>query len=290
MHSTSSSPVEAVADLHKRGNRRSRGAWELYEGHRARLTESLLALAPAHGQGRLVLLGAGNANDVDLESLCARYAAIQLVDLDDDAVAAARERLPAARKPQVTIGPCVDLTGMLADADRWARRALDPEARSELIDEASRQAVAALPLAAADVVASCCTLTQLSWSLAAALGADHPALPRLRAALVATHVRTLAALLRPDGVALLASDLFSSEEYPLDELPPDVDLRLVLARAIEDGRYFAGANPHVLDDVLMNDPVARAAFEPARWLPPWLWRVRPDQLFLVFALILRRAS
>ena len=54
--------------------------------HRARLTREIAERAPASGRGRLCLLGAGNANDVDLELLAKRFAEVHLVDLDRDAV------------------------------------------------------------------------------------------------------------------------------------------------------------------------------------------------------------
>src|SRR5262249_23472725 len=45
-----------------------------FDEHRARLTREIGARAPAGGGGRLCLLGAGNAHDVDLGQLAARFA------------------------------------------------------------------------------------------------------------------------------------------------------------------------------------------------------------------------
>jgi hypothetical protein len=52
--------------------------------HRGRLTREIAERAPAHGRGRLCLLGAGNANDVDLAALAARFAEIHLCDIDPE--------------------------------------------------------------------------------------------------------------------------------------------------------------------------------------------------------------
>ncbi len=68
------------------------------------------------GRGRLCLLGAGNANDVDLNALAARFGEIHLVDIDPDAVARAVARLPPGG-PQMIPTP-VDACGII-----WGRRA-----------------------------------------------------------------------------------------------------------------------------------------------------------------------
>src|SRR5207237_2905964 len=58
-----------------------------------------------------------------------------------------------------------------------------------------------------DVVASTCLLSQLSFGAGQALGADHPALPAVRSALLTTQLRTLATLTRNRGSGFLVNDV-----------------------------------------------------------------------------------
>src|SRR5882672_99502 len=82
-------------------NQDTRDLWERYRGHRERVTAAILALAPggsAARGGRLCLLGAGNANDLDLEALAARFDEVHLVDIDSAALARTTGRQsPAVR-------------------------------------------------------------------------------------------------------------------------------------------------------------------------------------------------
>jgi hypothetical protein len=98
----------------------------------------------------------------------------------------------------------------------------------------------------------------------------------------------MAALARAGGRALLVTDVVSTESYPLDELPPGTDLGAVLDLVITESRFFAGANPRTLGQVLRKDPVLAEAFGPAERLPPWLWEGRLGRTYLVYALSLPR--
>src|SRR6185369_599397 len=83
--------LPAFVEIHARNNRATSGLWDLYAEHRARLSALVAAHAPARG-GRVCVLGAGNANDLDLELLAARFSEVHLVDVDAHAVGRARAR------------------------------------------------------------------------------------------------------------------------------------------------------------------------------------------------------
>lgn len=281
------SALQRATQAHAEGNALIKDGWELYAAHREQLMRVLLDAAPAQ-PGRVVLLGAGYCNDVDLESLGERFSTIHLVDIDADALAGARERAPAALRPRIVLHAPVDLTGLLAALDGWKGGAPSAKALEAAIAEGAAIATRGLPVGEADLVASCCVLTQLSWCLALNLGEQHPALPELRRALMVIHGRTLASLTRPGGTALVATDVISSDRYPLEDLPPDTDLAAVLDQVIVESRYYAGANPRLLGQVLRKDPVLAQAFAPARKLAPWLWPGRLERTYLVYALSLAR--
>jgi hypothetical protein len=305
----SSSSLVRVTQLHAHGNQRSRDDWELYRGHRERLTATIVRLrgemAGPEGEPTLVLLGAGNCNDVDLPILAGAFGQIHLVDIDGGAIERARQRQPAEIRGRIVTHAGVDLTGLLPRLDRWKSRLPDPATLEQAVAEGAAEIAARLPAGRADVAVSCCLMSQLGWSLDAALA--HPTAPArdrgapaddpdaggasldLRLATIAVHLRTLAALCRSGGAALLASDIVSSDLYPLDELPPEADLKALAAELIPQQQVvYAGANPLLVSRILRRDPVARAAFGPVTVLDPWLWSGQFERIYLVYPQLLRR--
>src|SRR5262245_25844709 len=134
--------AEAIAEQ-VAANQSGLGHEASFAEHRARLTRELLERAPAGGVGRLCLLGAGNANDVDLGALASAFAEVHLVDIDAASVARARARVPGPAQERLLLHAPVDASGLFADIERWARARLPP-AVSALAGE--------LPTAVAHVV------------------------------------------------------------------------------------------------------------------------------------------
>jgi hypothetical protein len=306
-----SSSSARVRQMHAQGNQRSRDDWDLYGGHRARLTGTLCALGDRLGlaadDSRLVLLGAGNCNDVELPVLAGRFGTIHLVDIDGAAIERARQRQPAELRGRIQLHGGVDLTGLLDRLDRWRSRPPDGAALEQATGDGVAAIVGApgLPVGRADLAVSCCLMSQLGWSLEAALTgasdggarggapADDPEAEvvslELRLAMIAVHLRTLAALARPGGAALLASDIVSSDLYPIDELPADADLKALAAELIAQQQVvYAGANPLLVSRVLRRDAVLKPAFAPVEVLDPWLWTGQFDRIYLVYPQLLRR--
>src|SRR5260221_14486189 len=97
------------------GNRDKRDHWDLFRGHRQRVTAEILALAPGGNDargGRLCLLGAGNANDLDLVSLAARFDEVHLVDIDPSALLRATGRQSSGVQAKLRCHAPVDLSGV----------------------------------------------------------------------------------------------------------------------------------------------------------------------------------
>lgn len=285
-----------VADLHRRGNREAKGDWTLYAEHRARLTALITEAAgqSAAPAGPLCLLGAGNCNDVDLESLAATFAEIHLVDIDPAALARARERLAPGVRERVVLHGGIDLTGMLGHLDVWKGRAPDAATMAGAVDRGVAEICRGLPVGRCRVAVSCCLMSQLGWSLETGLGEGQSggaATVELRLATIAVHLRTLAHLCHAQGMAVLANDIVSSELYPLDELPPDVDLRDLADRLVSEQQVvFAGANPLLIGRVLRRDPFLRTAFSQNTMADPWIWHGRLELAYLVYPQVLRRAT
>src|ERR1043165_130674 len=93
----------AIADQ-GRSNRSAAGHVHHFQGHRERMTQEIVSRRPPAGApARLCLLGAGNANDVDLAALAEVFDEIHLVDIDPDALAAARRRVPPTVAARLTL-------------------------------------------------------------------------------------------------------------------------------------------------------------------------------------------
>jgi hypothetical protein len=260
------------------------GDWALYADHRARFTEGVLSSASQPG-GRLCLLGAGHCNDVDLERLAETFSEIHLVDIDSAALvgAVARQR-PSVRACLHRHAP-VDLSGMSKRLKKWKTMAPTPAGLEASLASALPAIVASLP-GPFDVVASACVLTQMSFHLRDVLGENHPMLAPIRLSLVATHLSTLARLANVGGVSFFASDLTSSNFYPVGELSPDVSLREAMNQIVETGRFYHAANPHLIHDLLARRE-GQSVGEP-EWLDPWIWTGSHGRTYLVYALRFRR--
>jgi hypothetical protein len=224
--------LERAQQAEQKGNRDTRDLWERFRDHRQRMSAEILALAPAESAGgRLCLLGAGNANDFDLETLAERFDEVHLVDIDPSALSrAAGRQSPAVRGKLKSHAP-VDLSGLYHQLERTTE--LPPA--DTMVTAGMAEVMRQLP-SEFDVVVSSCLVSQMAWALEHLLSPDQLLKPMLEQTMLRIHLRVLLGLLRPTGAALLVSDLTSSQFYPLlDDLAPSVDLRDV-TRQLADAR------------------------------------------------------
>ena len=267
----------------QRGNKDIRDLWQRYQGHRERTTAAILALAPPSG-GRVCLLGAGNANDLDLDQLAGRFEEVHLVDIDAAALARATGRQTPAVRGRLRSHAPVDLSGLYQQLATWN---VAPAPLPALVDAGAAAVLKQLP-AGFDVVASCCVLSQMSWALEQLLTPDATTLTLLQQALLRIHLRTLLALVQPAGAALLVADQVSTAAYPLDELPPDEDLAALAARLASARITYPVCNPELVRQMLHRDPQLAAGTQPLELGDPWLWDGPKQQSYLVLPIVLRR--
>src|SRR5215831_576660 len=140
---------------------------------------SARAHAAAGGRGRVCLLGAGNAHDVDLDALGAAFAEIHLVDVDSESVGGALARAPDALRPRLFAHAPLDVSGILDHLEGWAARPPAMSALEREVPLAVGRVAGCLP-GPFDVVASCCLLTQLQLVLLQMVGDRHPRFAELR--------------------------------------------------------------------------------------------------------------
>lgn len=260
--------------------------FETFRGHREALTR-LLAGANRGAHERLCVLGAGNAFDLELEQLLTQYAELHLVDIDAAAVARARERVPEGPRSRLLAHAPLDLSGMFQDIERWGRMEVTPQELMDAPAAGAKRIAAALP-GPFDVVASTCLLTQLQLSLLQLLGDTHQLFVALRAFLTLTHLRTLAALTKPGGRALLVTDLCEAAVFPPGRPRNEADLGPLMFELVDKGYVIHSSHPGLIRAALDDDPVLKRCFSDAELSEPWLWQNGPERRFLVYALTLPR--
>jgi hypothetical protein len=278
-------PAELVK-IHLRNNRNSAGNWDDFTEHRARVTELALASARGGQADSLALLGAGNCNDVDLAALAARFREIHLVDVDTEAVTAARGRQPPAIAAALVQHTPVDLSGALPRLAGFRSKAPTPAQLAELPDTCANNVLAALPRTF-DTVVSACILSQIMHGCRLTLG-TAPQLKPIANAFTTGHLRALVRLARPGGTALFISDVVSSETYPLDELWGERPPLELLDHLEQTDNLFSGVGPSYVRRLLARDPVIAPLITTPRMIEPWRWRLGPKITLLVYALLLER--
>ena len=214
---------------------------------------------------------------------------MHLVDVDADAVRSARARVSAERQPAIVVQAPVDVSGVFDRLEEWSRVPPGPAAIAAESRAASARVVAALP-GPFDVVVSCCLLTQLQLVLLEVVGDTNPRFEELRAAVNAVHVRVLAGLLAPGGVALLATDLVGNDTYPLEALPADADLAALMIELIHVGNVILVSHPGRLSSEIRRDPALKRDYAVRFPVGPWIWHDGPDKTYLVYALEITRAE
>lgn len=220
-------------------NRKHARNWDLYQGHRARL--SSLARAAQRTEG-LCVLGAGNCDDLELPELVDAFGRVHVVDIDGEALDRGVARLPEGRRrDRIVRRGGVDLAGFVGGAEAW-EKAVPPLADLlPLAGPASDAMVSAIGAGGFDVVLSSCLLTQLWVPLKRTLVLTGGEWKRLFALVSLAHLLTMARLTRPGGTAILATEVAPG---PPEE--PSLALLLTLLREHPDLARLA-ENPRLVD-------------------------------------------
>ena len=263
-------------------NRETLDNWRLYRSHREAVAD-LICQPPQPASARLCILGAGNCNDLDLARFTGRFARVDLMDLDREAMAKGVQRQSPPAPGRISLHGGVDLTGILKTLATWERHRPGRESIAHCIREA--RAFAGLPFPGRfRVAASMCLLSQIIDSIVSVTGPK--ALPlELVGALRQRHLQLLAELLVPGGVGFLFTD-FALERggtRPARETSPEPE-----SVSATPGNAFLGVSPQELYALLSNDAVLRTRVGKARVSPSWLWRQNPRRTLRVCAISFQR--
>jgi hypothetical protein len=268
-------------EMHRRFNRNSAACWDYFAEHRAKVT----ALLTESAGGRLVVLGAGNMNDLDVPQVAGAFSEVHLVDLDTEALGRGMGRQPEALRAALASHAPVDVTGSLDRLRRFVKAAPSGTDLDALIRAPAEGDAGKLP-GPFDCVLSTCLLGQIMHSCRKAMG-ESPHLGVVAQAAAMGHLNLLGQLCRPGGTVLLVTDTVSSETYPLEELwgeQPPLELLTYLEKT---DNTFSGTGPSYVRRLLNREPL-RPQFDSARLVEPWLWRLGDKVTLLAYALVLRR--
>lgn len=268
-------------------NAETRDSWRQYAGHRARQMKFLLR---GPQDGSLAVLGAGNANDLDLPALLQHYARVELIDWDADALKFGASQQGVSDSPRLEQTGGIDLTGVAELLEPW-------ESESKTIDAAALdRAIAAAarpdaPLAREpfDVVASTTLLTQIMTLADRALPSDHPKFRELVGALRLGHLRLLLSLAKPGGLAVLISDFVSSDSAPRIADASDDEAPRLAEQLLAAGNFLLGSHPLQIMDLLKSRPDLAAQVAEAQLVRPWRWDFGA-RTYLVYAVNIRKTT
>lgn len=270
--------------FHRDLNRATADNWDSFAPHRRRVTDLLLAAgAGAGADATMAVLGAGNCNDLLLEEIAPRYAAVHLLDIDREAIKEARARQPAELAARLVLHAPVDLGGALAEVGRFRGRRARPDELGGLPGAGAHGALVAVPQRF-EVVASTCLLSQLVHGCQRLLGDRHPQIQEIACAVVIAHLRIATQLVKPGGRGIIVTDVVSSDTYPLDEIWGQRDAWAIVDDLETTGNHLSGTTPKFLRRVINTDPVIAPLVGGTSLESPWLWRLSDAETYLVYAL------
>jgi hypothetical protein len=265
-------------------NRQLDGSWDCYREHRDRMMQ-LVEDGPRGAD--IGIFGAGNCSDVDLSRLLRAFGEVHLVDLDGEALLRAREQVTASERHRVVAHAGIDLSGFMTRLDEWGERFPEPHELGPLAVASAQEIVRAVgrPF---DVVVSTSVLSQLMtpFQRAWVMSTSHWA--RLKAAITAVHLATLAGSTRPGGSGVMAFDVLSSRDAPA--LADQMGASGELLSAFVAARVAEGAalehDPAALLQMLRS-PALGTLFEAPHVTSPWLWNLG-QAVQLVYGLEFKR--
>jgi hypothetical protein len=277
--------VPDIVQEHRRRNETTRDRWETMASHRARVMR-LLSEARGEAGRSLCVLGAGNGNDIDLAQLVRKFERVALVDLDEQALGRAVERLTEDERRRAQLHAAVDLAGVLPILETWQGGHLPDDAELKSVIDAAR-ASRAPAIGTFDVVASTCVLSQLIDSIYIAMVADQPWRTELVLAVRNRHLEIMIELLNPGGAGVLVTDFVATETAPELAYLDDTQIPAAAVNWINQRNFFTGTNPYAIRDYLHGLKNTVHAVEDVQVSPAWRWDIGAKQL-AVSAITFRR--
>lgn len=258
--------------------------WDAFATHRRTILQ-LLHSVSRQPKGDLCVWGAGRTSDLDLIPLSTLFDQIDLVDLRSEVTKAALVQRGFVGNPVVSLLPSTDLTGL---SHVWKES--KPRSIEQTIDAIAKEASeTVLPIRKYDVVISTCLLSQIIRHAVETLqpaNIDEQQMASVVRILREQHIRLLLAHTQPGGIAILVTDMTSSEALP--ELLSQPEATETLMNKVIQGNHFHGLHPQLIVETLKRQQATGtlAGFSTSK---PWVWD-SIDLKYLTMAFQLKKAG
>ena len=277
-----------TSEQQSKHNANTRSQWEYFSSHRHHTTSNICEarnhILASQTEPTLAVLGAGNGNDLELDTIAKSFSKIHLFDFDPAALEylKSQQLTDPAVSEAVVIEPPVDLSGVFSDLDNLPSNVTE----SFVLEfaEKTRKVENVLPNRQFDVVVSTSLTSQLLGSIVESFGDDSQFKNYMLIAIRDGHLKLLEKLTRPGGIGLLILDFVSSDTLP-ELVTADTDESMLATgrKAIDERNFFTGTNPWAIKEamakLIVEDP--SRPWDIAR---PWRWRIGDNRYYAVTAI------
>ncbi|HHG84973.1 MAG TPA: hypothetical protein ENJ82_09525 [Bacteroidetes bacterium] len=246
--------ISAALRTQAENNRNTAANAAYYASHRRKIMDLVDKLSP-NPADRIMVFGAGNANDLELSALCRKFKEVHLVDWDAAALQGALAKTGTTHQ-QIFLHGGIDLS--------------EPKARS------------GLPTGM-DMVLSTCLFSQITARIQTGKQSTTQALAAILTARE-DHFQFMVNIAKPAGSVLFISDLISSDTVPDLAQIPAITLRERMEKLIEQGNFFTGLKPRPLLQMLMCKQKFRERIAQVTFVDPWRWQLSEKRSYLVYGI------
>ena len=248
---------DSICDFEAAINAKTRSSWNSYRQHRQEITRIILSASQKHGQNVLIL-GAGNCNDLDLNRLVSKGTDLHLADVDIES------SLEGVKRQGLT-------SDAIASVKKIEMSGLSTIDSSTLASESSFAAALDLDQICThyvehfDVVICTCVFSQMAGALRRATQPDWDQ-SDLLVTLRRRFINEMNRLTAAGGLVIWISDLVSTDTCPEIHTTPTEALPSLLKVCLNSGNFLSGTHPQrVFEDL------AKATGSTALMHRPWIW-------------------
>lgn len=283
------------ATMQKSNNAETKTNHKIYTGHREHSTSLILSQGR---NGKLLILGAGNCNDVDLVSLSRQFSEMHILDIDADALSYGTKQQLGSKKSNITLH-VQDVT-QFKDAYNTIIEKPYSSTINRGIELLQTLSFPSLPKYKEyfDVVVSQCMLSQITARIYALRDKENSKskvrlIETISKKLVIAHLKELIAYLSKGSVGIVITDVVSSEG--VGEIS-DKRMKEILYKCYHDksadihGKNIFGTNIVSIFAEHKNELGSLAQFEIHNPLnaPFWKWDFSETRQYIVQGFVFKK--
>ncbi|MGB9804417.1 hypothetical protein [Desulfofundulus sp.] len=283
-----------ILQKQKRANFETRDRFAIYETHRKKSTELILSRCSC---GKILIIGAGNCNDVDLTTLCEHFEQVHLLDIDEDALRHGLRQL-GSTPPNNVFLHIEDVTQILPAYQEMIEKPYSSTIRRTM-ERLSSLSFPSLPYLkeSFNIVVSQCLLSQLV----------HPAVELWRKelnpstnkllknfvhALSASHLKEMASYLSKGNIGIVITDVVSSDDvgHPISEPQSILEQCYFDQQSDFHGSNLLGTNLVAVYNDFRKElsKIIRLEVHKPTLAPSWKWIFSEAREYIVQAFVFQR--